>query len=42
MVKGKYRDGQKTGRWRYFNAEGVLERRERFGRDKETDPEPLL
>ena len=36
-VKGKYRDGQKTGRWRFFNAEGILERRERFGRDRE-DP----
>ena len=39
-VKGKYRDGQKNGRWRFFNVEGILERRERFGRDRSEPDEP--
>jgi hypothetical protein len=37
-VKGKYRDGEKIGKWRFYNEEGVFERRERFGK-KEEDTE---
>ena len=30
-IYGKYRRGEKRGVWRYYNKEGILEKKERFG-----------
>lgn len=36
-TQGKYRKGQKTGRWKYYNESGELDHQERFGRKRATE-----
>jgi hypothetical protein len=36
-VKGKYKQGEKSGRWRFYTDAGKLERRERFGRKRDSE-----
>jgi len=30
IVKGRYRDDEKSGTWRFYNKDGDLERKERY------------